>query len=88
MKSNEIENKMKQMLERNAKVEADKSWETSLARRAILAIATYVAVVIFLQIINAPNATLAALVPVGAYLLQQYSMPFLKKIWIKKFYKK
>ncbi len=73
---------------RNARVEADKAWETSKIRRGILALATYIVVVIFLLIINAENPFLAALVPAGAYLLQQYSMPFIKKFWVKRVYKK
>lgn len=74
--------------QRNARVEADKAWETSIARRGILALATYIVVVIFLLIIHAENPFLAALVPAGAYLLQQYSMPFIKRYWLKRVYKK
>lgn len=79
---------IKSIKERNARVEADKAWETSPVRRGILAIATYIVVVLFLLIINAENPFLAAIVPAGAYLLQQYSMPFIKKIWVKEVYKK
>lgn len=74
--------------QRNARVEADKAWETSMTRRLLLAAATYIVVLYFLAIINAQNPFLAALVPAGAYLLQQYSMPFIKKAWVKKVYKK
>ena len=88
MKAWELEGKITQILERNARVETDKAWETSLARRLILAVATYIAAACFLLIINAQNPFLAALVPAGAYLLQQYSMPFFKKILAEKFYKK
>lgn len=73
---------------RNARVEESKAWEVSKTRRGILALATYVVVVIFLLIINAENPYLAALVPAGAYLLQQYSMPFIKNFWKKNIYKK
>jgi len=73
---------------RNARVEADKAWEVSLTRRLLLAVATYIVVVYFLIIINAENAFLAAIVPAGAYLIQQYSMPFIKNIWLKKIHKK
>ncbi len=40
--------------ERNARVEADKAWETSIIRRAIIAVLTYIIIVIFLMIIHAP----------------------------------
>jgi len=37
----------------------------------------------FLILIEAPNPYLNALIPAGAYLIQQYSLPFIKKMWIK-----
>ncbi len=83
-----IEQKINSILERNSRVEADKAWETSNVRRFALAIATYFVVLYFLVLINAPNPEFAALVPAGAYLLQQYSLPFLREWWVKNVYKK
>ncbi len=79
-----LEKEVAEIKERNKRVEEDKAWETSLGRRLILAVATYLVILYFLILINAENAYLAALVPAMAYLLQQYSMPFLKEIWLKK----
>jgi len=73
---------------RNAKVEADKAWETSWMRRLIIASATYAIILFFLLSINAPNPYLNALVPTLAYLLSTLTMPFLKQYWLKHFYKK
>jgi sterol desaturase/sphingolipid hydroxylase (fatty acid hydroxylase superfamily) len=69
--------------ERNKKVELDKEWERSFARRALLVIFTYLAIGAYLQAINIPRAWLNAIVPAVAFLLSTLTMPFFKKIWIK-----
>ena len=88
MDLNELNKEVTKILERNKKVELDKAWETSLFRRLFLAALTYLAALAFLLIINAPQPYLASIVPAGAYLLQQYSLPFMKKVWGKNFKKK
>ncbi|NYZ74652.1 hypothetical protein H0O03_00080 [Candidatus Micrarchaeota archaeon] len=79
---------VKKILDRNARVEADKAWETSKTRRALIAGATYLVVVLFLHLINAPNPWLNALVPACAYILSTLTLPFVKKWWLEKGYKK
>jgi len=88
MDLNELNKEVTKIQERNKKVELDKAWETSLFRRLFLAVLTYIAALAFLLIINAPQPYLASIVPAGAYLLQQYSLPFMKKVWGKNFKKK
>jgi hypothetical protein len=84
----EIESDIRKIKERNARVEADKAWETSLARRAMIAAATFAIVYVFLLTINASQPALSALVPTIGYMLSTISLPFLKNLWIKNFYKK
>lgn len=74
--------------ERNARVEADKAWETSWARRLFIAGVTYIIAAIYMNYVGLGNAFLGALVPTGGYLLSTLSMPYIKKYWIKNFYKK
>lgn len=74
--------------ERNARVEADKAWETSLTRRVAVAASTYVIMGIFLTMIGAPDPWSNALVPCGAYVLSTLTLPFLKSWWLKRIYKK
>lgn len=78
-----IEERVQKIEERNREVEQDKAWETSLARRIILALFSYLVVAIFFIVINLPNPWLNALVPALAFLIQQLSMPFFKKLWLK-----
>ncbi|MCH8067361.1 MAG: hypothetical protein IIC69_02155 [Nanoarchaeota archaeon] len=74
--------------ERNRRVETDKAWETSNTKRAIITVMTYIVIVIFLFIINAPSPWLTALVPTIGYLLSTLTMPLFKKLWIKSINKK
>ena len=79
-----IEERVQKIEERNRGVEMDKKWETSFARRAILAVFSYLAVVIFFMIIKVPSPWVNAIVPALAFIIQQLSMPFFRKMWEKK----
>ncbi len=68
--------------QRNARVEADKAWETSLARKAIIAAGTYAVSALFLLSINADNALLAALVPAAGFLLSTLTLPVFRDWWL------
>ena len=80
----DVENEIKKIKQRNAKVEADKAWELSFTRRAILTIATYIVIVIFLISIDAPNPWFNAAIPAIAFLLSTLTLPFVKEWWIEK----
>lgn len=74
--------------ERNARVEADKAWETSLVRVLVIAAITYASASLFLYMIGVDNWHLSALVPVGGYILSTQSLPALKKWWIRYYFDK
>ncbi len=78
-----IEKEVKKIVERNKRVESDKAWETSFARRIIVALMTYLMIVLFLWIIKIPNPWLNALVPAIAFMLSTLSLPFFKRIWLR-----
>jgi hypothetical protein len=71
------------ILERNARVEAEKAWEVSWTRRMIIAGITYITAVIFLSFTDQPLPLLLALVPTGGYLLSTLSLPWAKAMWMK-----
>lgn len=83
-----ITSEIEKIKQRNRRVEADKAWETSIARRSLIAIATYLIVVVFLFSISAPNPFISALVPAIGYIISTLSLPFIKNFWIKKYYRK
>ncbi len=83
MDQSEMENFILAIVERNKKVELDKGWETSLARRFFILVTTYFAALIWLKLINEPGAWLKSFVPLGGYIFSTLSLPWLKKIWTK-----
>lgn len=82
----QLEKELNKIKERNKKVESDKAWEMSLARRALLTLFTYLAIGIYLKVINIPKPWLNAIVPAVAFMLSTLTLPFFKKLWLK-FYK-
>ncbi|MEN9626705.1 MAG: hypothetical protein RL557_1033 [archaeon] len=74
--------------ERNKRVEADKAWEVSFTRRLIIALMTYIIVVIFLWSISAPKPWLNAMVPTAGFILSTLTLSFFKKWWLDNLYKK
>jgi hypothetical protein len=81
--STQLDQDIRQIKERNQRVEADKAWETSAVRVASIAIITYIVVVVFLYVIDAANIFLSALIPVVGFILSTQSLPILKRWWIK-----
>jgi fructose 1,6-bisphosphatase len=79
----DVEAEIKSIKERNARVEADKAWETSTERRALIAAGIYALSAIFLLAINAQNPYLAALVPALGFVLSTLTLPFIKEGWVR-----
>jgi len=74
--------------QRNARVEADKSWETSKTRKVIIVILTYIVIVLFFFSAGLPNPLANAIVPTVAFVLSTASLPWFKKVWLKRVYNK
>jgi len=68
---------------RNEAVEADKSWETSFFRRALLIIFTYLAVGLYLAAIKVSNPWLNAIVPAVGFMLSTLTLNFFKRLWLR-----
>lgn len=74
---------VERMQERNARVEADKAWETSMFRIGTISAITYISVAAVLYLIGVPNYLFSAVVPVIGYILSTQSLPILKRLWLK-----
>jgi hypothetical protein len=72
------------ILERNQRVESEKAWETSWTRRLFIAAITYLTASLFLWLIETPQSFINALVPTGGYLLSTLSLPWIKRLWMRK----
>ena len=79
-----IEKEIKEIKERNKKVELDKAWETSWTRRIFIMILTYIVVVIYSYIVSKyNNIILSSLFPVIGFTLSTLSLKLVRKIWQK-----
>ncbi len=74
--------------ERNKKVEADKAWETSIFRVVSIVVMTYIVTAVVFYFIGVNNFLLNALIPTLGFYLSTQSLPFIKKWWVEKIYKK
>lgn len=77
-----IEEEIKQIKERNKRVELDKKWETSMTRRIFIMILTYIVVIIYSYLVrNYDNIFLSSLVPVIGFTLSILSLKVIRKVW-------
>lgn len=84
MKTEELEKRIKIIENRNQKVEIDKAWETSLTRKFLLIIFTFLSIGLYMNAIGVNNPWFNAVIPSLGFLLSTLSLPFFKKIWISK----
>ncbi len=69
--------------ERNIRVEKDKAWETSWARRFLVAAVTYLVIMIFFLVIDVDHPWINAIVPTLGFLLSTLTINTIKNIWLK-----
>ena len=80
-----LETEVRALKVRNARVEAEKAWETSYTRTFSIAFVTYVVATLVLYSIGVENFFLGALVPAIGYILSTQSLPAIRRWWIKTF---
>ncbi len=83
MKIEELEKEIEKLKERNKRVETDKAWETSFTRRGLLIIFTYLAIGLYLSVINVSYPWLNSIVPSIGFLLSTLTLSYFKNLWIK-----
>ncbi len=79
----DLAKEIEKIKERNRRVEADKSWETSWARRIFIGVSTYILIAIFLIIIRVERPLESAIIPAIAYLISTLTLGVLKSWWLK-----
>ncbi|KYK27239.1 hypothetical protein AYK26_04220 [Euryarchaeota archaeon SM23-78] len=79
-----LQKEIEKIKERNKRVEADKAWETSWLRRILIAILTYVIIVLFFLVAGLPKPFVNSIVPTLAFILSTLTLSLFKKIWVKK----
>lgn len=88
MNLEQISQELEKIKQRNKKVETDKAWEWSVARKILLMIFTYLALGIYMQTIDINNPRLNAIIPTVWFLLSTLTLPRFKKLRTKHIYKK
>ena len=84
MEIKEIEQEIKNIKERNKRVELDKKWETCWTRKICICILTYIVVIIYSYVIrNYDNIFLSSLVPVIGFTLSTLSLKLVRNAWEK-----
>ena len=84
----ELKKEIQEIKERNKRVERDKLWETSITRKFLIAILTYLVIALFLYMVNIPKPLINSIVPTIAFIISTLILPIFKKFWIKSVYKK
>ena len=80
---NDIEKRIDVIEQRNKRVELDKAWETSWVRRVVIAVLTYITIVLFFYVAQLPKPFINSIIPTTGFVLSTLSLPFFKKLWIK-----
>ena len=78
----QIKKDIEQLKARNARVDLDKAWETSLFRKVLIAVLTYVVVVIFFVTMDFPRPFLSAIVPAVGFVLSTLTVVVVKRWWV------
>ncbi|MBI4407429.1 MAG: hypothetical protein HY565_02940 [Candidatus Kerfeldbacteria bacterium] len=87
MSTEQLNDQIQEILERNRRVTVDKAWETSWTRTGTIALIIYLAAVLFMWQIEVDQFLNNALIPVLGYLLSTQTLPPLKRWWLKKYHK-
>jgi len=83
----DLEKRLETIESRNQRVEVDKSWETSLTRRVLLILFTYLSIGFYLQSIQIDHPWLNAIVPAIAFFFSTLTLPFFKSLWSRYFHR-
>lgn len=88
MEKMSLEERVERIEKRNATVEMNKAWETSLSRRGLIIVFTYLAIALYLKFVVGINPWINAIVPSVGFLLSTLTLPFFKSLWQKYLYRK
>jgi len=81
---NYLQKEIDEIKARNKRVEIDKAWETSWVRKILIAIMTYIVIVIFMLVVHFETPYVSAIIPSAAYLISMSTLHFFKDWWISK----
>lgn len=77
-----VERQRIEIAARNTRVEIDKAWETSLARKLLIVALTYGITCAIFTFIHVPAPFTNAIIPSAGYALSTLTIPWAKYAWI------
>ena len=80
-----LQSEINEIKVRNARVERDKAWETSAARKLTILVLTYLVMSLFFYVAKLGNPFINAVVPSLGFFLSTLAVPFVKKWWLNNF---
>lgn len=83
-----IKANLEKINQRNKRVELNKAWETSLTRKTIILIFTYIIIGLTFLVIGNKDPWINAIIPTIAFLISTLTLPFLRVYWQRYIYKK
>lgn len=84
MNTNDLVNRIERIEKRNQRVELDKAWEGSIARRVLIVLFTYISIGGYMWAIGVDKPLLNAVIPSLGFTLSTLTLPYFKQMWIKK----
>lgn len=78
------EEQLAEITARNARVEGDKAWEISAARKITVAALTYVITALVFTAIGTPSPWTNAAIPLCGYLISTFTLPWAKASWLRR----
>lgn len=80
----ELQSEIALLKKRNARVELEKRWETSLTRKLSICILTYGVMCLVMLSIGVKDFYASAIVPTLGFFLSTLSLPFIKRYWVSR----
>lgn len=80
----QLEKELAEIKQRNKRVEKEKAWETSIARKITVALITYLFVSLVFIVLQNERPFVNAIIPVVGYLLSTLSVTLIKNKWLEK----
>ncbi len=83
----QLEKEVKELQKRNARVDTNKAWETSLTRKLVLSALIYLLALGLFASEYDPHIYTDALLPAVAFLISTLTIQAVKNWWVKRVYK-
>lgn len=84
----EIKSELELIKQRNKRVELNKAWETSLTRKLIIFVFTYILIGLTFVVIGNSEPWINAIIPTFAFFISTLTLPFVREYWQKHIYKR